>query len=71
MTEIMKIRLLAMLDEELKQVVGMISNEALWAHGSATEEDAQMHTDNIVDLEEYKEVLLKMREQVVEETLNF
>ena len=71
MTEIMKIGLLTMIDTEMKQVVGMISNEALWAHGSTTEEDAQMHTDNIADLEEYKELLLKMREQVVEETLDF
>lgn len=67
MTDIMKIRLLAMIDEEMKQVVGMISNETIWMHGSATEEESQMHVSNIADLEEYKDTLLRMREKVVEE----
>lgn len=70
MSEIMKIRLLAMIDEELKQVTGMISNENLWMHGSDTKEDQLIHMDNIADLEEYKELLLRMREQVVEEEFN-
>jgi hypothetical protein len=67
MSEIMKIRLLAMIDEEMKQVVGMISNETLWMHGSDTQEESQMHVDNMTDLEEYKALLLRMREKVVEE----
>lgn len=70
MSEIMKVRLLAMLDGELKQVVGMISNETLWMHGAEDTEQQQMHIENIANLEEYKEMLLKMREQVIEEELN-
>lgn len=70
MSDIMKIRLLAMIDEELKQVTGMISNENLWMHGSDSREDQLIHMDNIADLEEYKELLLRMREQVVEEEFN-
>lgn len=67
MSDIMRIRLLAMIDAEMRQVVGMISNESLWAHGSRSEEDFQMHVDNMADLEEYKALLLRMREKVVEE----
>lgn len=70
MSDIMKIRLLAMIDEEMKQVVGMISNETLWMHGSDNQEESQMHVDNIADLEEYKALLLRMREKVVEEELD-
>jgi hypothetical protein len=53
----------------MKQVVGMISNETVWMHGSANEEESQMHVDNMADLEEYKALLLRMREKVVEEEL--
>lgn len=67
MTDIMKIRLLAMIDEEMKQVVGMISNETVWMYGSATEEESQMHVSNIASLEEYKDTLLRIREKFVEE----
>ena len=70
MTEIMKIRLLAMVDTELEQVAGMISNETLWMHGSSDMEQTQMHVENIANLEEYKSLLLRMREQVVEGELN-
>lgn len=69
MSDIMKIRLLAMIDEEMKQVVGMISNETLWMHGSNTTEESQMHVDNLADLEEYRALLLRMRDKVVEEEL--
>jgi hypothetical protein len=67
MSDLMKIRLSAMLDTEIEQVKGMISNEALWAHGSETEEQAQMHTENIENLEEYKQLLIEMQEQVNKE----
>lgn len=71
MSDIMKIRLLTMLDNEIRHVNGMISNEALWALGSSAEEDTQMHSDNVTDLEEYKALLFEMREKVErEEELN-
>lgn len=70
MSEITQIRMLAMIDAEMKQVVGMISNERLWAQGAANQEEHKMHAENLVDLEEYKELLLKMRGQVVEGEFN-
>lgn len=70
MSNLMRVRMLAMIDAEMKQVAGMISNESIWACGSSTEEDSQMHAENIADLEEYQEVLLRLREQVVEDELN-
>lgn len=66
MTDLMRVRMLAMIDDEMKQVAGMISNEAIWACGSSTEEEAQMHSENITELEEYQEILFKLREQAVE-----
>lgn len=66
MTNLTKIRMLSMLDEELKQVKGMISNELLWAQGSVDEEQSEMHMENAADLEEYKELLLRMREKTIE-----
>jgi hypothetical protein len=67
MSAIMKIRLLTMLDNEIRHVNGMISNESLWALGSSSKEDSQMHSDNMSDLEEYKSLLLKMRDKVERE----
>jgi hypothetical protein len=67
MSELMKIRLLAMIDSELKHVAGMISNETLWMHGSNTKDDQIIHMSNIADLEDYNSLLLRMREKVVEE----
>lgn len=70
MSEIMQIRLLAMIDAEMKQVVGMLCNETLWMHGSSDMEQTQVHVENIANLEEYKSLLLRMREQVVEGEFN-
>ena len=66
MTNLTKIRMLSMLDEELKQVKGMISNELLWAQGQDDEEQSEMHMENAADLEEYKELLRRMREKTIE-----
>jgi hypothetical protein len=70
MSDITKIRLLAMIEGELEQVRGMTSNENLWLLGSNTEEESQMHTENISNLEEYKTLLLKMKEQIEEDKFN-
>lgn len=70
MTDLIKIRMLAMLDNEIEEVNGSISNELLWSQSSATEEEAEMFTDNVESLTEYKAVLSKMREQVEEGTFN-
>lgn len=70
MSDITKIRLLAMVEGELEQVRGMTSNENLWLLGSNTEEESQMHSENISNLEEYKTLLLKMKEQIEEDKFN-
>lgn len=70
MTDLMKIRMLAMLDNEIEEVNGSISNELLWSQSSATAEEAEMFADNVENLTEYKAVLSKMREQVEEGTFN-
>lgn len=70
MSDIMRIRLLAMIDSEMSQVAKMISNENTWALGSTDESDARMHVQNMTELEEYQETLLKLREKVVEEELD-
>jgi hypothetical protein len=70
MTNLIKIRMLAMLDNEIEEVNGSISNELLWSQSSATAEEAEMFVDNIAKLTEYKAVLSKMREQVEEGTFN-
>lgn len=70
MTDLIKIRMLAMLDNEIEEVNGSISNELLWLHSSATAEEAEMFVDNVEKLTEYKAVLSKMREQIEEGTFN-
>lgn len=70
MSEITKTKLLAMIDNEMQQVVGDISNETLWANGSTTKEECQMHYDNVADLVEYQTLLLIMRKQIVEGEFN-
>lgn len=64
MNEMTKGCLAEMLDTEIKDVNATISNNCLWAHGSETEEEAEMFTSNIRSLEDYRSVLLKMKEQI-------
>ena len=70
MSDLMKIRLLAMLDEEIKEVEGSISNNRLWMLGSDDEDDMILFQSNINDLEEYKETLQRMRTQVMKGEFN-
>ncbi len=70
MSDIMKIRMLSMLDEEIKEVEGSISNNRLWMLGSDDEDDMILFQSNINDLEEYKETLQKMRTQVMKGEFN-
>ena len=67
MSEIIKSRLLAMINSELEEVNKMISNEKLWLFGSTTEESSQIHSENIANLEEFKGILKTMRKQIEEE----
>lgn len=66
MTEMIKIRMLAMIDREIEDVEDNIRNNEVWKHGSSTKEEAEMFEENITDLEVYKEMLLDLRAKVTE-----
>lgn len=66
MTDLMKIRLCAMINNELQQVDANISNELIWARASLTKEDNAMFMENVASYNEYKELLLDLRKQVEE-----
>lgn len=66
MPDLMRTRLLAMIDAELKETEGSISNNKLWALGSQTAEEEEMFVGNIAELAELQDFLLRFREQVVE-----
>lgn len=66
MTDLMKIRLCAMINNELQQVDADISNELIWARASLTKEDNAMFMENVASYNEYKELLLDLRKQVEE-----
>lgn len=66
MTEMIKIRMLAMIDREIEDVENNIRNNEVWKHGSSTKEEVEMFEENITDLEVYKEMLLDLRAKVTE-----
>jgi hypothetical protein len=66
MSEMIKIRMLAMIDREIEDVEDNIRNNEVWKHGSSTKEEADMFEENITDLEVYKEMLLDLRAKVTE-----
>lgn len=70
MSENTKIWLLTMLHNEIEEVNGTISNNRIWAKGSDTFEDVSMYEDNIADLEEYKQTLEELKNQIEEGTFN-
>lgn len=70
MTDLIRTRLLAMVDAELKETEGSVSNNKIWMHGSDTQEEASMFEENIAELLELKDFLLNFREQIVEGNLD-
>ncbi len=66
MSELSKIWFLRLIEDEIKEVTGAISNESIWIHGSENEEQVQMHTENLASLEEYKNMLQGIKEKVME-----
>lgn len=69
MSDLIRTRLLAMIDAELKETMGSISNNKLWMHGSDTQEEASMFEENLAELMELDRILMKLRELVVEDEL--
>ena len=70
MTDLVRTRLLAMVNSELEQTTGSISNNKLWMHGSGSPEQAAMFEQNIEELMELEDILKILREQIMEDTLN-
>lgn len=69
MPDLVRTRLLAMIDAELKETMGSISNNKIWMHGSDTQEEASMFEENLAELMELDRILMKLRELVVEDEL--
>lgn len=69
MSDLVRTRLLAMIDAELKETMGSISNNKIWMHGSNTQEEASMFEENLAELMELDRILMKLRELVVEDEL--
>jgi 20S proteasome alpha/beta subunit len=59
-----------MVDAELKETTGSISNNKIWMHGSDTQEEASMFEQNIEELMELEDILKIIRERIMEDTLN-
>lgn len=70
MSETIKIWLAGMVQNEIEQVTGTISNNNLWMHSSETEEEVEMFAENIANLEEYKLVLETIYKSIEEGTFN-
>lgn len=64
MNETIKIWLDDMYAENIKEAKGTIENEKIWAKGSSSKEEEQMHLDNIIINQEYIKVLEELKENV-------
>lgn len=63
MSELVKEWLTTLLDEEIKTEKGTIDNERIWENGSNSEEEAEMHEQNIGEHEEYIKVLEEIKRE--------
>ena len=64
MSEIVRRWIENMLDKEITEVLGAIDNERLWQKGSDSQEEIDMHEDNILNHEEYLEWLKAKLEEI-------
>lgn len=64
MNEMIKFWLVDMYEENIEDAKGTIRNEEMWAKGSPSREEEQMHLDNIADIQEYITVLEELKENV-------
>lgn len=53
MNEMVKNWLIELYEREIEETQATISNENLWMIGSETNEEEQMHIDNMANLNEY------------------
>ena len=70
MSQTVKIWLAGMVQNEIEQVTGTISNNNLCMHSSETDEEVEMFAENIANLEEYKSVLETIYKSIEEGTFN-
>lgn len=70
MSETVKLWTLNMLDTELKTVEGDISNNKVWLKGCGNDEMIADYKQHILDLEEYREVLIQMKKKIEEGDLD-
>ena len=64
MNERIKFWLIDMYEENIEDAKGTIRNEEMWAKGSSSKEEEQMHLDNIAVLQDYITVLEELKENV-------
>lgn len=50
--------------EEIEDALGAISNERLWANGSNSSSEAEMHLQNADELSEYVEKIKKIQKSI-------
>ena len=67
MTEMNKIWLLAMLDNEIEETNGNIANNTFWSLGSETPEIAEEYNQTLLDLEDYKQTLENIKKKIEED----
>lgn len=53
MNETVKNWLIELYEREIKEALGLISNERIWLMGSDVWEEEKMHLDNMANLNEY------------------
>ena len=64
MNEMIKFWLVDMYNENIEDAKCTIRNEEMWAKGSPSREEEQMHLDNIAVIQENITVLEELRENV-------
>lgn len=53
----------SVIDEEIEEAKGTISNENIWLNGSSTDEERELHSENIATLTYYIEKLEEMKDE--------
>lgn len=64
LNEKQKERLDRLYSTAIEGIAGDISNERIWANGSPDEQSAQMHLDNIEELESWQENLETIKDNI-------
>lgn len=63
--ELIRYWLETLIDGEIKEELGAISNERFWQKGSSSDAEIAMREDNIQTHEEYLEILKDIKKQYI------